>query len=100
MDFTDNFDMKFPHKGYGRIFVENKDDIQRLEEIIKEIDYWEYDYLPKDLIAVFSDENMHSVYTHKFDDMNMTEVMYRAWSKGIKCFCVFGRITGYEDGIF
>jgi hypothetical protein len=89
--------MKFSHKGYGRLFVENKEDIAKVKEIIKEMDDFEYAYLPSDLITVFSDENMQSVYTHKFDDMNMVEVMYRAWSKGIRCFCIFGKITGYED---
>jgi hypothetical protein len=97
MEFFNNTYMKFPHKNYGRIFVENKEDINALHQIIKEMDDFEYSYLPDDLIAVFSDENMRSVYTHKFDDMNMTEVMYRAWSMGIKCFCVFGKISGYED---
>ena len=97
MEFFNNNYMKFPHKGYGRLFVENKEDIVKVKEIIKEMDDWEYAYLPDDLITVFSDENMKSVYTHKFDDMNMVEVMYRAWSKGIRCFCVFGHITGYED---
>lgn len=97
MEFCDNYIMKFPHKGYGRIFVEKEEDIQKIKEIIEEIDQFEYSYLPDNLIAVFSDENMKSVYTHKFDDMNMVEVMYRAWSKGIKCFPVFGHITGYED---
>lgn len=98
MEFCDmNYGMKFPHKGYGRIFVEKAEDIQKLKEIIKEMDDFEYSYLPDDLITVFCDENMRSKYTHKFDDMNMAEVMYRAWSNGIKCFCVFGKITGYED---
>lgn len=97
MEFFNNRCMKFPHKNYGRIFVEYEEDIQKLKEIIKEMDAFEYSYLPDDLITVFADKNMYSVYTHKFDDMNMTEVMYRAWSKGIKCFCVFGYITGYEN---
>jgi hypothetical protein len=97
MEFFNNDYMKFPHKGYGRFFVESKEDITKVKEIIREMDAFEYSYLPDDLITVFSDENMQSVYTHKFDDMNMTEVMYRAWSKGIRCFCVFGHITGYED---
>jgi hypothetical protein len=57
--------MKFPHKGYGRLFVESKEDIAKVKEIIREMDDWEYAYLPDDLIAVFSDENMKSVYTHK-----------------------------------
>ena len=89
--------MKFPHKGYGRLFVKTKEDIAKVKEIIKEIDSFEYSYLPEDLITVFSDENMKAVYTHKFSDLNMTEVLYRAWSRGINCFCVFGKINGYED---
>lgn len=97
MKFCNNHNMQFPHKGYGRIFVENETDIPVLKEIIREMDDFEFGYLPTDLIAVFSDKNMSSVYTYKFDDMNMTEVMCRAWSKGIKCFCVFGKITGFED---
>ena len=97
MEFCDNHYMKFPHKGYGRLFVETKEDIARVKEIIKEIDDFEYAYLPEDLITVFSEDNMRSVYTHKFSDLNMTEVMYRAWAKGINCFCVFGKIAGWED---
>ena len=97
MEFCDNQYMRFPHKGYGRLFVENKEDIARVKEIIREMDDFEYSYLPEDLITVFSDENMKAVYTHKFSDLNMAEVLYRAWSRGIKCFCVFGKIYGWED---
>ena len=97
MEFCNNYDMKFPNKGYGRLFVEKEEDIAKIKEIIKEIDNFEYSYLPEKLITVFSEENMKSVYTYKFSDLNMTEVLYRAWSKGIKCFCVFGKITGWED---
>lgn len=95
MEFYDG-NMKFPRKGYGRLFVEKENDIDALKKLIKEIDEFEYGYLPDDLIAVFSEENMKSVYTYKFDDLNMTEVMCRAWAKDIKCFCVFGYINGYE----
>ena len=97
MEFADTYEMKFEHKGYGRFYVENEEDIAKVKEIIREIDDFEYSYLPEDLITVFSDKNMYAVYTHKFDDMCMTEVLYRAWAKGIKCFCVFGKITGWED---
>lgn len=95
MEFYDG-NMKFPRKGYGRLFVEKESDIAALKNLIKEIDEFEYDYLPDDLITVFSEENLRSVYTHKFDDINMTEVMCRAWAEGVKCFCVFGYINGYE----
>ena len=94
----DNYEMTFDRKGYGRIFVETEEDVQRLKDIINEIDPYEGNhYLPDDLIAVFSDDNFESVYTHKFCDMNMTKVLYKAWSAGIKCFCVFGKISGYEE---
>ena len=64
---------------------------------MKEIDPEEFEwYFFDELIAVFSPDNCQSVYTHKFDEMDIGEVMIRAWSKGIKCFCVLGKITGYE----
>ena len=93
----DNYGMQFSRKGYGRIFVETEEDIEKLKEIIKEIDEYEEGYLPEDLITVFSDDNFEAVYTHKFCDMNMTKVLYTAWSRGINCFVVFGKINGYED---
>ncbi len=90
--------MKFPRKGYGRLFVEKKEDIEKVKEIMKEIDPDEFEgYFIDDLIAVFSADNCRAVYTHKFDEMDMGEVMIKAWSKGIKCFCILGTITGYED---
>ena len=75
MEFFNNYNMKFPHKGYGRFFVENEEDIAKVKEIIKEMDDFEYAYLPEDLITVFSDENMQSVYTHKFDDTHAIDLV-------------------------
>lgn len=93
----DIYGMQFSRKGWGRIFVEKEEDIEKIREIIKEIDEYEEGYLPKDLITVFSDDNFEAEYVHKFCDMNMTKVLYTAWSRGIKCFVVFGKINGYED---
>lgn len=94
----DNYAMTFERKGYGRIFVEKEEDIASLKEIIEEIDEYEYKhYLHEDLITVFSDDNFEAKYTHKFCDMNLTKVLYTAWSRGIKCFVVFGKINGYEE---
>ena len=93
----DNYGMKFGRKDYGRIFVEKEEDIEALKDIIREIDDYECNhYLPDDLITVFSNDNFESVYTHKFCDMCMTRVLYKAWAAGIKCFCIFGSISGYE----
>lgn len=101
-----NHRMTFDRKGYGRFFVEKEEDVDRVKSIMREIDNYEYDgYYPTgqylggngELVTVFSPENYYAIYVGKFDDMDMTEVLARAWEQGIKCFVVFGKITGYED---
>jgi len=106
MEFYDSFEMKFERKGYGRIFVEKEEDISKVEDIIREIDESEFKwYYPtgeylggknERLVTTFSEENFHSIYIGKFDDMNMTKVLKKAWDQGIHCFVVFGRIGKYE----
>lgn len=81
--------MKFPHKGYGRIYVEKEEDIQKVKDIIKEIDEFEYEYIPRDLIAVFKDKIV-TTYTHKFSDLDISVLMEKCWQRGIKMFCVDG----------
>lgn len=98
--------MTFCRKGWGRIFVEKEEDIQKVKDVMKEIDSYEFEgYYPTgnhlggngELIAVFNEENLHAIYTHKFDSMDMTKVLVECWKRGIKCFMIDGRITGYED---
>ena len=89
--------MTFERKGYGRIFVQKEEDIQKVKDIIKEMDEFEYEYLPENLIAVFSPENMDSVYTHKFDDLDTNELTRKCWECGIYMFCWFGEMTEYND---
>ena len=91
---TDNECMKFPHKKYGRIYVEKEADVLVLKGIIIGIDSFEFDYLPDDLIDVFKKGSLcFNKYVGKFDDMDMGQVLYRAWLLGVKCFCVFA----YDD---
>lgn len=90
--------MKFDRKDYGRIFVGKTEDVEKLKAIMREMDEDEYKYyFVNDIVTVFSEDGYKEVYTHKFDEMDLTEVMKRAWMNGIKCFCVLGKITGYED---
>ena len=96
MSDYENYKMIFPYKGYGRIFVEKEEDIDKIKEIIKEIDDYEYDYMPDDLITVFSEENYHSKFVHKFNDMDMGKVLKVAWERGIKCFVVFGKTNKFD----
>lgn len=95
-----NRSMCFDHKSYGRIFVEKEEDIDKVRDIIKELDEFEYDYIPKDLITVFNpdpNKSKSSSYTHKFDDLPMDKVLITAWERGIKCFVVFGKIGEYDN---
>lgn len=103
----ENVYMKFERKGYGRIFVDKQEDVEKIKEIMWEIDPHEMEwYYPSgnyvgssgdELVTVFTPENYRSVYVGKFDDMDMTRVLEKAWEKGIHCFVVFGKITGFED---
>lgn len=43
------------------------------------------------LVTTFSEENFKSIYVGKFDDMDIGEVLKRAWKKGIHCFVLFGK---------
>ena len=101
----------FPRKGYGRIFVEKEEDIPLVEEIIRKMDEYEYDYLPEKLITVFNPviktfNNMLNEpkdhlwldmsYTHKFDSLNLNELQFRCWAAGIKIFCCMDGVQEYE----
>lgn len=71
-----------PYKGYGRIYCETAD-VATVEAIIKELDEYEFDYMPKGMVAPFS--NYPSViYTHKFSDMDMNQLTAICWKRGIK----------------
>ena len=80
-------------KGYGRIYVENEGDIPRVREIIKEMDEFEYEYLPDDLIAPFG-EYPNVAYTHKFDDLDVDVLTATCWERGIRIW-VFD--AGHEE---
>lgn len=70
-------------KGYGRIYVEDASLIDSVKEIIKELDAFEYEYLPDDFIAPFTDYP-ELIYTHKFDGLCMNRLTATCWKKGIQ----------------
>jgi hypothetical protein len=76
-----------PHKGWGRIYVEKKEDVAKVKRIIKSMDEFEYEYLPEDLIAVFEGK-LQVAYTHKFTDIDINKLMFECWKQGIKCFYI------------
>jgi hypothetical protein len=77
----------FTHKGYGRIYVLDAAHVTMVHSIIKQIDEYEYNgYMPKDLIAPFS-EYPKVVYTHKFSDMCIDEITARCLKAGYPVWC-------------
>ena len=76
--------MYFNRKGYGRIYTDSVKNIARIREIIREMDADEYDYLPDDLISVY-DVIEEPVYTGKFCDLDLDELLERCQRDGIPC---------------
>ncbi len=71
------------HKGYGRIYVDTQENIEKVKCIIKEMDDYEFEYMPKDLIAVYT-EYPRTCYIGKFSDLDMDKLTAKCWAHGIK----------------
>ena len=89
-----NYNMQFDRKNYGRIYVSKEEDIEKVKELIGQVDKYELDYMPDDFITVF-DGKIKAKYTHKFCDLDMTKVLEKAWQQGIYCFCYFGADSAF-----
>src|SRR5687768_11919430 len=78
-----NYKQTLMRKGYARIYVENPSDVEKVRSIIKELDEFEFGYLPDNLVAPFS-EYPNLCYTHKFDGLCMNRLTAVCWKRGIK----------------
>lgn len=76
----------FQHKGYGRIYVDSFEDINKVKAVIKEMDDYEYTYMPENLITTFS-EYPKVIYTHKFSDLSLDAITALCWTIGVKVWC-------------
>jgi hypothetical protein len=83
----------FTRKGYGRIYVDKAENIDRVKAIIKELDEFELSYLPEKFIATF-DEYPQLAYTHKFCDMDINKLTAMCWTHGIHIWCCD---NGYQE---
>lgn len=77
--------MKLIEKHEARIYTDKETNIPKIKDIIKEIDEFEFEYLPQDLITVFKGDIQY-VYNGKFYDIDMDEVIKRCWQQGIIAF--------------
>lgn len=74
---------RLTHKGYARIYCETEGAVPAVHAIIREIDEYEFGYMPKNLVAPFS-EYPAVTYVHKFSDMDMDKLTALCWARGIK----------------
>jgi hypothetical protein len=74
--------MNLTKKGWGRIYVADPKFVDAVKRIIRELDEFEYTYLPEGMVCGFS-EYPRLVYTHKFCDMDMNLLTAACWNQGI-----------------
>ena len=70
------------HKGYSRLYALSYVDQAGVARVIKELDDYEYGYMPEDWIAHVS-EYPKVVYTGKFSDLDMNLLTIACWRQGM-----------------
>lgn len=90
----------FSCKTHARIFTTSPENIEKIKFIMKEMDDFEYDYFPKNLItcdkpliAKIGDRNCYKiplVYVGKFDEMDMNELSIRCMMEDIPIYIWYG----------
>lgn len=85
--------MKWPEcrlvrKTWGRIYVAKPEHVQIVEETIKEVDEFEYDYMPKGVVTVWGADN-ELIYLHKFE-IDANALAKACMEKGVWIWVVDG----------
>lgn len=85
---------EFAKKTSGRIFVRHEADVQRVIDIIKELDEFEFEYLPDGFVTVMPEDvnKAKLTYGHKFE-LRMDLLKLECWRQGIEVMLV----TGWRD---
>ena len=76
-----------PRKGYATLYVKKEEDIQKVKDIIKEMDEFEFDYMPDTFIQVWNGEDK-PCYTGKFDSLDLYELSDKLFVANIFNFYV------------
>lgn len=85
---------EFAKKTSGRIFVRHEADVQRVIDIIKELDEFEFGYLPDGFVTVMPEDVSKAklTYGHKFE-LRTDLLKLECWRQGIEVMLV----TGWRD---
>lgn len=79
---------RLTRKTWGRIFVAKSEDVDIVKATIKEVDEFEWEYMPEDVIAVVDgDESL--VYLGKFE-IDANELARACMKKGVWIWVVDG----------
>lgn len=70
-----------PLKSYARIYCFLSEHVPEVVKVIQELDPFEAEYLPPDLVAPFS-EYPQTAFTGKFDDFDMDFLTVNCWHRG------------------
>lgn len=76
----------FTRKGYGRIYVTKPEHIAIVDNIIRQMNEYEHSYMNKEFITTF-DNYPQVVYTGKFDELNIDDLVAICMSIDIPVFC-------------
>ena len=89
-----------PRKSHARIFTTSLENVEKIKNIMKDMDDFEYEYFPKDLItyskpslAKIGDKDCYKIpliYTGKFDEMDMNELSIRCMMENIPIYIWYG----------
>jgi len=74
-------------RGESRCFVFFKEHIEKVKEIIKNIDDFEFDYMPEDWVTLWKENCEDRVYNGKFN-INLTKLYTECGKKGIAIIVV------------
>lgn len=76
---------RLTRKGESRMYVQNSADAGEVRKIIHGMDEFEADYMPDEWVASW-EAYPQTVYTGKFDDLDIDELINRCWKTGIRCW--------------
>ena len=87
----------FISKGYGRIYVKCQEDVARVKEILKQVNFFEWDgYCPEDLVQVFPEDGRVVLdYTGKYEAC-MDAITLECWKQSIPVLCISQRYDVFD----
>jgi len=80
---------QFVKKGHGRIYVREPADIAKVEQVLKDVNFFEHDgYYPEGLVQIFPEDGKVCLqYTHKYEAC-IDAITLECWKRGIVVWCI------------